>query len=58
MLVQAVFIIDSPLNDKAGYYIGPIDFAGRMIEGWRWSRQQGSQLDKIGQKASIDDMFD
>lgn len=28
-----VFIIESPLSDKAGYYIGPIDFAGRMIEG-------------------------
>ncbi len=28
-----VFIIESPLSDKAGYYITPIDFAGRMIEG-------------------------
>lgn len=58
MLAQAVFIIDSPLNDKAGYYIAPIDFAGRMIEGKRECTQQGNQLDKIGQKASIDGMFD
>lgn len=28
-----VYIIGSLLSDKAGYYIAPIDFAGRMIEG-------------------------
>lgn len=53
-----VFIIESPLADKTGYYISPIDSAGRMIEGSRWSRQQGNQLDKIGQKSSIDNIFD
>lgn len=30
-----VCIIESLLSDKAGYYITPIDFAGRMIEGSR-----------------------
>uniref|UniRef100_A0A672IZC0 Ig-like domain-containing protein n=1 Tax=Salarias fasciatus TaxID=181472 RepID=A0A672IZC0_SALFA len=30
---RLVFIIESPLSDKAGYYIAPIDFAGGMIEG-------------------------
>lgn len=36
MLMWAhVFITESPLSDKAGYYIAPIDFEGGMIEGWR-----------------------
>lgn len=57
-LAHSVFFIEPPLGDKVGYYIAPIDFAGKVIEGLRWRRQQGNQLDKIGQKASVDGVFD
>lgn len=53
-----LFIIESLLADKTGYYISPIDSAGKMIERSGRSRQQGNQLDKIGQKSSIDNIFD